>query len=360
MRVNLKANNQQEQKILEYLEENVSDILAEKINNGTVYEKDNKHLLNKKTLTDFMEYAYEEAHKLAEKNARSICIDDSIVYGWAIHYFEEDSIIGTLYTENGEEYKPIRKTEKTTQTKQISQQKPQTKKEKLGQQSIFDFLENTAEITETVEITENEPEIEDTQNEDDKIEEKQSQCKTFYQEYKNTEKQYPDHMVIQRLGDFYEVFGEKAIQIANQLELTITSRDCGINERVPLIGFPYHAADNYFKKIRKYMPIVIIENGQVIIRGETNKPKTLMERYEEMCKAYPDFIIAIKNGTPYEIYGANARMLANEYNFTLFQKNNNQGIYCFDNQHIISTITQTHNIAFGSCLEDMKFYTRKQ
>lgn len=90
----------------------------------------------------------------------------------------------------------------------------------------------------------------------------------------------------------------------------------------------------------------------------TLKEKTIMERYEEMCKAYPDYIIAIQNGKLYEIYGKNAKMLAREYDFTLFQKNNNQGIYCFDNQQIVSLITKTHNIAFGSCLEDMKFYKK--
>ena len=53
-----------------------------------------------------MKYACEEARKLAEKGANCACVEDSVVFGWAIHYFEEDSIEGTLYTIDGEEYKP--------------------------------------------------------------------------------------------------------------------------------------------------------------------------------------------------------------------------------------------------------------
>ena len=61
--LNLKANTPSEQKILEYLQNNASETLAEKINNGTPFEKDGKPLLNKKTLADFMEYACDEARK---------------------------------------------------------------------------------------------------------------------------------------------------------------------------------------------------------------------------------------------------------------------------------------------------------
>ena len=106
MELNLKANTPSEQKILEYLQNNASETLAEKINNGTPFEKDGKPLLNKKTLSGFMKYACDEARKLAEKGANSACIDDATVYGWAVHYFEEESIEGTLYTLDGEEYKP--------------------------------------------------------------------------------------------------------------------------------------------------------------------------------------------------------------------------------------------------------------
>ena len=106
MELNLTAQNKQEELILNYLQNNASETLADKINNGTPFEKDGKPLLNKKTLAGFMKYACDEARKLAEKGANSACIDDQTVYGWAIHYFEEESIEGTLYTIDGAEYKP--------------------------------------------------------------------------------------------------------------------------------------------------------------------------------------------------------------------------------------------------------------
>ena len=104
--LNLKANTPAEQKILEYLQNNASETLADKINKGTPFEKDGKPLLNKKTLTGFMKYACEKARKTVENGSPSACIEDSVVYGWAVHYFEEESIEGTLYTLDGEEYKP--------------------------------------------------------------------------------------------------------------------------------------------------------------------------------------------------------------------------------------------------------------
>ena len=106
IKLNLVANNIQLQKIKEYLENNVSELLAEKINNGVHITKDNKTLINKKDLNGFWKYATEEARKQANKGDSGAWIDDNTVYGWAIHYFEEDSIEGNLFNEDGTEYKP--------------------------------------------------------------------------------------------------------------------------------------------------------------------------------------------------------------------------------------------------------------
>ena len=106
MTLNLTAKSRAQELILAYLQENASEILAEKINNGTPITKDCKQLVNKKTLDGFMAFANSEARKLVEKGANSACVEDSVVYGWAIHYFEEDSIEGTLYHLDGMEYKP--------------------------------------------------------------------------------------------------------------------------------------------------------------------------------------------------------------------------------------------------------------
>lgn len=105
IKLNLTATNRQQEKVLRYLQENASEILADKINNGTPFEKDGQPLINKKTLSGFMRYAGKESRKFAEKGEQETCVDDDTVYGWAIHYFEDDSIEGTLYTVDGEEYK---------------------------------------------------------------------------------------------------------------------------------------------------------------------------------------------------------------------------------------------------------------
>ena len=52
-----------------------------------------------------------------------------------------------------------------------------------------------------------------------------------------------------RVGDFYEVLGDNAVKLAKELDLTLTSREVGLPERVPMIGFPYHAAEKYFSQI---------------------------------------------------------------------------------------------------------------
>ena len=87
--LNLTANNKQEEIIKLYLEKNANTSLAEKINNGVRIKKDNKDLINKKTLSGFFKYATEEAKKQAEKGANSAMIEEQVVYGWAMHYFEE-------------------------------------------------------------------------------------------------------------------------------------------------------------------------------------------------------------------------------------------------------------------------------
>ena len=138
MKLNLQAVTKEEQKVKAYLEANASEVLAEKINNGVRVQKDGKTLINKKTLAGFLKYACDEAKKQAEKGASSACIDDDTVYGWAVHYFEEDSIEGTLYNEDGSEYKaPVPKVTAKAPTVKYTPPKPQPK----PQMSMFDLLD---------------------------------------------------------------------------------------------------------------------------------------------------------------------------------------------------------------------------
>ena len=61
--------------------------------------------------------------------------------------------------------------------------------------------------------------------------------------------QYPDCLLFFRLGDFYEMFFDDAVTASRVLDLTLTGRDCGLEERAPMCGVPYHAVDNYIRKL---------------------------------------------------------------------------------------------------------------
>ena len=86
----------------------------------------------------------------------------------------------------------------------------------------------------------------------------------FWQQVKA---QYPDCIIFFRLGDFYEMFFEDAEKGSKLLDLTLTGRDCGLPERAPMCGVPYHAADSYIAKL--------VESGQrVAICEQLSDPKT--------------------------------------------------------------------------------------
>ena len=144
MKLNLEATTKEQQRIKAYLEENASEILAEKINNGVRIQKDGKMLLNKKTLDGFLKFACDEAKKQAEKGASCACIDDDVVFGWAVHYFEENSIEGILYSEDGAEYRP-EKVVRQSSAPSVSL----PPKEKAPQMSLFDMLDAPAEEQKT-------------------------------------------------------------------------------------------------------------------------------------------------------------------------------------------------------------------
>ncbi|MBQ9814402.1 MAG: DNA mismatch repair protein MutS [Lachnospiraceae bacterium] len=67
--------------------------------------------------------------------------------------------------------------------------------------------------------------------------------------YLETKKQYPDCILFYRLGDFYEMFFDDALTASKELEITLTGKDCGLEERAPMCGVPYHAVDTYLNKL---------------------------------------------------------------------------------------------------------------
>ena len=266
MKLNLQATTKEEQKVKAYLEANASETLAEKINNGVRVQKDGKMLINKKTLADFLQFACDEAKKQAEKGASSACIDDETVYGWAVHYFEEDSIEGTLYNEDGTEYKAsMPKVTAKAPVVKAAPPKPQPK----PQMSMFDLLdakpeEPAAEEPDDEPTDEDDTEAAEAFAEEEKSRPPQRTVSPVYQKYLDVQGKYPHAVVAMRLGDFYEVFGKNAEILANELPLTLTGRDCGLESRVPMVDFPYHTAEMYFGKILSNgHTLVVMENDEV-------------------------------------------------------------------------------------------------
>ncbi|MGN0305825.1 MAG: DNA mismatch repair protein MutS [Lachnospiraceae bacterium] len=69
------------------------------------------------------------------------------------------------------------------------------------------------------------------------------------QQYLKTKEQYPDCILFYRLGDFYEMFFEDAKTASRELEITLTGKNCGLEERAPMCGVPYHAVESYLNKL---------------------------------------------------------------------------------------------------------------
>ena len=86
------------------------------------------------------------------------------------------------------------------------------------------------------------------------------------QEYCKTKETYKDCILFYRLGDFYEMFFDDALLVSKELELTLTGKDCGLEERAPMCGIPFHAAETYIKRL--------IERGhKVAICEQVEDPK---------------------------------------------------------------------------------------
>ena len=88
----------------------------------------------------------------------------------------------------------------------------------------------------------------------------QAQMSPMMQQYVETKKQYHDCILFYRLGDFYEMFFEDAITVSRELELTLTGKDCGLEERAPMCGVPYHAVETYLNRlVQKGYKVAIAE-----------------------------------------------------------------------------------------------------
>ena len=93
------------------------------------------------------------------------------------------------------------------------------------------------------------------------------QVSPMMRHYISTKEEYPDSILFYRLGDFYEMFFDDALTVSRELELTLTGKDCGLEERAPMCGVPYHAAALYISRL-------ISKGYKVAICEQTEDPKT--------------------------------------------------------------------------------------
>lgn len=145
----------------------------------------------------------------------------------------------------------------------------------LNKQSEVPVIDDTEEETVT-----DEPVIPKTDETPVKTEE-ESNIAPFYRRYLQVQRDNPDSIIAYRMGDFYEIMGEKAEQAANILGLTLTGRKVGLPERVPMCGFPYHVTETYLEKLLERSSVVVVEGENEPIKilsrtealGQTDEPK---------------------------------------------------------------------------------------
>lgn len=78
---------------------------------------------------------------------------------------------------------------------------------------------------------------------------KENTMTPMMQQYMKTKEEYKDCILFYRLGDFYEMFFEDALTASKELEITLTGKNCGMEERAPMCGVPFHAVDSYLNKL---------------------------------------------------------------------------------------------------------------
>ena len=330
-KLNLAANGDDQIAVLNYLQQNATDVLANKINNGVQIVKDGVTLINKKTLDGFFRYATDEARKLVAKDARCACVLDHVVFGWAIHYFEEDEIEGTLYNLDGTEYKT---TVKPVTTPKITTKLVVTKpKKNEGQLSIFDMTlpddtdedvcDGTDDFDEVQVVCEptNQPTAQQvsipiiTHNDTQSSTPTQQSANThtddkamFYYKYEIMQRQYPNNILLYRVGDFYEALDRNAELLARTIGLTLTGLSCGGAGRHPMCGIPYHALDIYVDKIKQHFAITIMDSDndvRVVEKTELSVVDAVQQNAQRLAELDEDnavdFVPVIPKYTPQQI-----------------------------------------------------------
>ena len=92
-------------------------------------------------------------------------------------------------------------------------------------------------------------------------------------QYLQIHEEVPDALLFFRLGDFYEMFFDDALTASRELEIALTGRDCGLEERAPMCGVPHHAAQNYITRlVEKGYKVAICEQVEDPKRSQGHCP----------------------------------------------------------------------------------------
>ena len=180
------------------------------------------------------------------------------------------------------------------------------------------------------------PEVPEQKPLAEKIEQKNEPLLKQYQEMK---KKHPDAILLFRVGDFYEIFGEDAVQASEILGITLTRRQNGIDSRIELAGFPHHALDVYLPKlVRAGKRVAICEQLEdpKLKRTPEKKadapkpaPKTskvtdtpLIAQFKEIKGEHPDALVLFRIGDFYETFGKDAVEASEVLGITLTRRLN--------------------------------------
>ncbi|HEY8389436.1 MAG TPA: DNA mismatch repair protein MutS [Clostridia bacterium] len=146
-------------------------------------------------------------------------------------------------------------------------------------------------------------------------------------QYMAIKEMYKDCLLFYRLGDFYEMFFDDAITASRELELTLTGRDCGLEERAPMCGVPFHSVDSYIAKlIEKGYKVAICEQTTLpeeskgIVEREVTRiitPGTVIDNnmLDEGRNNYIACVFLNNSSTKYEIGLSWADISTGEFNF---------------------------------------------
>ena len=150
-----------------------------------------------------------------------------------------------------------------------------------NKQAEIEVIDDTEEETITDDpIIDSTPVVQEEIAEQEKRAEENIAVSPLYKQYLDAQKINPQAIVVMRLGDFYEVMGENAIKVAEELDLTLTGRNVGLPERVPMCGFPYHVAEKYIEKVLERHGVILAEDGQ--------EPKYILSYAEALGQGEPE------------------------------------------------------------------------